>query len=811
MEEYAYLRNMYNPNYIEKVTKQQYQQNYARYASNWIPLSAEETKAEDLYRQKVEPNEWKYAGKSFAGGLTASLTELGLSSEEKELLGKYKQRSTVGQTLGFLGSVAGVLLPAGAGARLAAYGVRGAVAAGRAAQLGRGAAILGGEAAGVTAYTATKRMVDRVGMGKPVSDTNALELVGSEFVKNFALGGAITGAFKGVKYALTGAKNTGQALAQKLLGAEAKGTAELDRNFLLKLFGFEEKKAADKLIGLTRATGSVDRRAGAGIAVEEEAKKVVQQTLKNVKGREPQLPDLENTLRTRLNKVGKDLSALRSTVDEKIGYNVPSTIKNKVVSMAESLKEILKKTTPSASKVKKINEAFNKNMFKKVTKMVNNVKRSVTIVDKNFFENLRKTKSVVNSYMQKATDAESKGLFKKIFKDLSNLEKEALEIYSKRAGGRFSQLKNQYAILSTLDESLQARILKMRESGLGPSALRDISRLGLLSGGALTGGVVGGIATGTTGFIAGSMAGAALGSVAAARYARPWRMSIYPDIYTKANRLISGGRMMPDVFIKNVERSVERRHTLLDKLSQGIKDIPTSAYRGNFVKSLNDLTSEEELETLESLRNTLTGALSDPQQLNNVAMGAAELISQAGGSDYAPQVQSDVMEMIQKLVSVFPEDRLVPRADDLNQTKNLWSKRDIKTIKNRLEVFFDPDDLIEDWISGRRSINLDQVQFLNLFYPQHFQALKQYLLIGMNGPGMKLSRKEKNKFSYLFGIPINTAFHPSLLSITEQTSGLASARQAQQREQIRKNLNLERKADSLKTGAERSMLQEERT
>ena len=62
-------------------------------------------------------------------------------------------------------------------------------------------------------------------------------------------------------------------------------------------------------------------------------------------------------------------------------------------------------------------------------------------------KNLRKTKSVVNSYMQKATDAESKGLFKKIFKDLSNLEKEALEIYSKHAGGRFSQLKNQYAIL----------------------------------------------------------------------------------------------------------------------------------------------------------------------------------------------------------------------------------------------------------------------------------------------------------------------------------------------------------------------------
>ena len=833
--DYIYLRNLYNPNYIEKIDRQTYFNQYDKY-SRWTPLTADEARAEDIYREKVEPNEWKFAAYSAAHGATAGLSSLALSTEEKELLGKYKQRSTLGQALGFMGSAAAIAGTAVTGGALGAglAGTRAAVAAGVAGRAalgarvggalgtaGRVAAPLAGEAAGITAYTGTERVSELVADGKPVNAASGLEIYKNEFLKNGIIVGSFSaagGVFRAMGRGAAAVRGKATDVAGKIRGLEKSTQRELDKDYALRIFGVDERSAAKKITAASRKEAAKaahgDIRLGAGEALRGEAQQVIRRTAERV-GPGAKLADVETTLASTLQGVGAKVSRLRGTLDKtfnKVSPKQQGPVLREATKIADDLGGMTKHITPSFKDVKRAREAFTTNMFSFIKRATRKGVVTVRTLRPNFFSNLQKTKKVVNSLRQKATDAESRGIFSKIYKDLDRLEQAAVAQLPRRIGRNLQVLNARYSKLATLRDSFAKKLDKMRDEFISPSAARDAARLGFLTvGGGIGGGVIGGALTGTTGFILGSAVGAGVGKIISKGVQRPWRMSIYPDLASKGNRLIRGGRIMPDMLSQNVEQTVRRRTGLLRKFSEGIRDVPAPAYRGNFIKLLRDnLDDDEQKEAIENIKSDLHGTLSDPQKLNNLVFASAELLEQAGGSDFSQKLIGDTVQQIQKLASAFPPDRMVKRADDLMADDSLYSKKDVKRIMKRLEMFFDPDDVVEDWLSGNRELDLEQVQYLKYFHPEYFAALRDYFLMGMNGVGMKLSRKEKQNLSYLFGIPLDTASHPALLSITEQSGGLAMARQAQQREQIRKNLNLENKVDSLKTGAERSMLNEER-
>ena len=809
-----YVRNIYNPNYIEDVDPLLFYENRDKFAA-WQPLSTEESKAEDVYRKKVQPHEKLMAARSFASGLTAGLTEIGLNNEDKMLLGKYKQRSSVGQALGFLGSAAGIVATggiAGAAVRGAAVGL-GAARAGLAA---RGAAFAG-DVAGMTAFTGTQevqrqRLQNLVGKGKYVTEQTGLEIYTREGISN----AVFMGVFSGLGAGYRAGKRRLQGKAQDL----SKGTRQtakqkdLEREFKLKTFGVDEKNLAQAIPKIAARFAKDDARIGAGKAIEKELTDVMREALRK-KGKETTLVDLENALKRHLESSGKALREIRGTAQKALTEKGQPVMKaadktyDKIVNAS-------KKVGPATGKINNIKTAYEKNLFKVQEVVYQGRKQKVRLIDKNFLFNLQKTKDYVSSLISKTKSANKKaiGKLKQVQGWLLELEKDVLKGLGGKHRGRYRAITEKYSKLRAIENSLARRMREAREMGFGEKGARHSIWASIMGLGKVTAPFVGaglvGLTYGPFAYILASVLAGAWTLGKRHTVQRGWQMSIYPDIYQRANRYIRGGSAVPDVISRNIDHTVRRRSQFIDNLQKGIKKIPKGTFKRNIIKEVNEWTREEQVDFLEGIRDESAAAFQDPQVLNNIAFGSSELLSQAGGSSFAPQVIMDTIQGLRDIVESFPPDRLVPRADDLSAEKNLWSDKQIKIQLKRLEAFFEPDDVIEEMITGDRDINIDQIQYLAKYHPYYFNALRQWMMIGLNNGNLKLNRREKTRYSYIFSLPIRTSAHPALLSITEQTAGLALARQAQQKEQIRKNLNVERKADSLKTAAERSLLNEER-
>lgn len=802
MNEYIYLKSTINPNYTQKVRRQDYLANPNKFAY-MIPLTGEAERAEQIYDTKVRQNEWKFRGLSLAQGFTAGLSDLGLSSEDKELLAKYKQRSSLGNALDFIGSVGSYAATAAVtgGAGLPARVGLGVTRAVRSAKIGRAAAVgtrIGVEGARIGAYAGTRRLAERVGQGKPVSIPLGLEVYGTEFVKGalfsggFSLGGAALG--------MTG-KTAGKGIskAASLAGITRKGAKQVDKEFATGVWGVKPQKV----------------RIGAEDVLESQVKKESDSILKNLASKkDPKkitLNDLQKAVENRLGTTGKSLGRILEKADRGFFKNLtPQMLKHVESNFIKTLEKIekhLKLTGVATGDVKKIVKAFRQNMFiyrkNKNGEWVRTLRQGV-------FNNLRTTRQFAQGFVEKAKGAKIKqkeGILKKVASDLDELEVQTLNMASKGLSGIDKSIKQKYATLSAMRRGITDKISKASPEHTAPAAFRDIARGALLFG--TPAGFFGG---GVAPFLIGSLVGGTISHIARRGQFSPWKMSIYPDIASQANRFLSGGKLVPEVLINQVKQGINNRFHILQRLSNGVKQSPEAreATKMQFFRYINEnMNDDEKRDVYMHIRNAGRNIISDPQKLNQVAFGSSEILSQGGGSAFGPQVQMGTMDALKKFVDSFPKDRSLSRPDDLMEQKNMWSKRDLQKIGKRMEVFFEPDGIVQDIIDGAGDITLDQVQYLKFMYPEYFGAVRNALIMGLNNGTLKLKPKERTRLSYLFKLPIKISTHPKMMNISEQIGNLNLARHAGQKEQVRKNLNVERKADSLKTAAERSLLNED--
>lgn len=796
MQDYVYLKSTINPGYIQKVSRQDYLSNPQKYPY-MMPLSGEATRAEDIYRQKVQQNEWKFRGQAFASGLTAGLYEnLGLSSEEKELLGKYKQRSSMGGVFNFLG-VATALTPVGRGVRLAA-------GAARAAGLGAtGAAVagVGAEAAGLTAYTGTQRIGELVGQGKNVTIKHGAQILQEEFTKNALIGAGFGVSLKGLGLAYRGA-GKGVTAVRNAVGFKRQGQRQLDVGHASKAWGVQLQKVK---------TGA---EAQLGQQVLTESNRIIGRLVKG--GVDPKSLTAHDLLRgvdQSLKSSGKSFARLLKKIDATLPRVITakgiSQIFRKIDDVLKGINEHALLKGPLTKDAKTLRRAINENLFVTVKTSAGHTVRRLK---PGLMNNLKVTRQLVDHMRQKAKSEVQKGAFKNIYRGLREVEELALGIAGKGLTSVDKALRTRYSTLSTMKEGIKSRIATASKEALSPSTFRDVARAALL--GAAGGGLIGGMG-GVSMFLGGTLIGGAVGAVARKTHHRPWHMSIYPDIAEKANRFLSGGKFLPSVFSQNIHQNAVRRSALIQRLSNGVQTLGPDAKsiaKLTMFKHINEkLSLDEKRDVFVSLRDSAKEIMGDPQKINQVSMGAAEVVSQAGGSSFSPMIQMGVIDGMRKFIEAFPRDRALPRADDLMEKENLWTKRELDMIGRRMQVFFEPDAVMEDIIEGKTLVTLDQVQYMKFFHPEFFNAVRNSIMMGLNNGTLKLSRKDRVRLSYLFKLPIDIATHPKMLNITEEVGNLNLARQAGQKEQVRKNLNIERKADSLKTAAERSLLQEDQS
>ena len=800
MQDYVYLRSTINTGYIQKVSKQDYMNNPTKYPY-MIPLSAEATRAEQIYEQKVKPNEWKFAAQSFASGLSGGwFEELGLDSEEKELLGKYKQRSNMAGVYNFLGEAVG-LLPWVRGARLAARGARAGLAATRAAKAAPAAGALAGgavTAAGLTAYTGSNRIADLVGQGKNVDIMQGAEILSTEYVKNAAIVGAFGAGTKILGRAAKGF-GTGTRKVLSAAGIRRQGQRALDQGHAMEAWGVKAQKVK---------TG---KEAALEANVLKESNRLIGRILKKKDAQSITAHDLLDAVKGNLSASGRSIGRIVSKIDRSLPGMMTarkmSELHSSLAKVIDTLKSHKKPVGVLSGKAEKIEKILEKNVFqieKKKGALIRIIKPGV-------LNNVRTTRQLIGHMAEKAKSRKEKGLLNGIYAQLRQVEHQIIGYSSKSLTSVERALMNRYSTLQIMEAGVMNRIATKGAETLAPSVYRDVARSGLL--GLSAGGAIGGAMGGTSMFLLGALVGRTVETVAKKTFHRPWHMSIYPDIATQANRFLSGGKFLPEVFARNIQETAVRRSALIQRLSTGVKTLAPDAAaitKLQLFKYINkDLSDDEKRDVFVRLRDTAREIMSDPQKINQVSFGASEVVSQAGGSSFSVQVQMGAVQAMKKLIEAFPKDRALQRADDILGQENLWSKRDLNKIGLRMQAFFEPDAVVEDMISGDSLVTVDQVQFLRFFHPQFFNAVRNAIIMGINNKTLKLSRKDRIRLSYLLKLPIDIATHPKMLNITEQIGNLNLARQAGQKEELRKNLNIERKSDSLKTAAERSLLQED--
>ena len=802
MNKHIYLKSTMNPNYIQKVLVSDYMANPRKYPY-MIPLTGDAEKAEQVYENKIKNNEWKLRGQAFLSGATAGLYDaFGLNDEERILLGKYKQRSSIGGVFDFLGTAGSLVATGGVGRAV----VGGAVKTGLArAGLTAGAAVRGtqvggalvGEAAGITGYTATQRMAELVGEGKDIDIPQAVEIGRNEFVKNVAITGTLWGGFKALGM---GARQVGKVKDKilKVAGIGRKTQRGLEKEYAAKTWGVKAERA-----DITRPERVLSD-------VAQESNKIIKRIAAKKDPKTITLGDLESSLRSTTRAVGKVFDRVLKVGDENFYKGLSSdAVKRttaKFVNTLESIKEFARLKGAGTQEVKKIIKAFEHNMFR----VVRSDGKPVRVLREEPFKNLNATVQYVGDLLDKAAKAgrtKRVGVLSQIYKSLRELQKSELGRISGKLSATEKMARKRYSTLKDMELGIIGRITGEGIEQLAPATFRDVARAGIMGTGAAIG--IGGLG-GTSVYIAGSAAGQAATSVARSGFQAPWRISIYPSIAQQANRFLSGGKFLPDVFARNLQETAVRRSGFLRRLYEGVKEKGAMPARVNIIQKINqELSLEEKRDFYTSLRNTSLEVINDPQKLNQVGMGAAEVFAQAGGSAFSVQMQMGAMQAMKQVVDSFPKDRQLPRADDLMQKKNLWSKKDVKMIGDRMEVFFEPDDVMERAVSGSADVSLDQIQYIKFMYPEYFRAVRSAIIMGLNNGNLKLSQAQKTRLSYLFKLPIKISTHPKMMNISEQIGNLGLARHAGQKEQVRKNLNVERKADSLKTAAERSLLNED--
>ena len=792
MRDYIYLQSTINKGYIQKVSKADFMSDPSKYPY-MIPLSSEATKAEDIYRNKIQPNEWKFAGQSFLSGATGGLYEtFRLNSEEKELLGKYKQRSTIGGVFNFLGNVA-PYIPALAPIR----------AVGLAAKAYTGSRAIGAIAAGATeagvlaAHGTAKKYSDLVGKGKAVNVRQGADIFKEQYLNSALLVGGFGVGMKGLGWAAKGG-GKGVSKALEMAGVKKVGQEATETGFALKSWGV----AAEKV-----GTG---KEALLGAQVKKESDRIFGKILKTKDPKAIKATDLLKAVDKELKGAGRVLGALYSEGDKawlkSITPEKYGQISKAVFKVLDELKGHTRVAGVLTGDAKKLVKAIEKNLLKVEKKKGVIIRR----LKPGVLNNIRTTRELVGHMQGAAKSDKQAGLLKKLYGEFTDLEGMVLGLASKGLSSVQKVYKTRYSTLLKMRNGITGMIAAGKEKAVSPSTFRDIARSVLLGGAA--GGAIGSMG-GVSMFLAGSMIGGTASGIARAGYRRPWHMSIYPDIAERANRYLSGGKFIPEIFTRNAQETLTRRAAMLQRLSTGVSSVIKDAAqltKLTFFSHINDnFSDDEKRDVYVRLRDTATNIMRDPQMINQVSFGAAEVVSQAGGSSFGPQIQMGVIESLRKFIESFPKDRAIPIADDMMQKENRWSKRQLDTIGKRMQVFFEPDAVVEDIIEGKDKVTLDQVKFLRFFHPEYFNAIKNAILMGLNNGTLKLSAKQRLRLSHLFSVPFTTAMHPKLLNITEQMGQLNLARQGAQKEQVRKNLNIERKADSLKTAAERNMLNTE--
>lgn len=833
----VYVRNIYNKNYIKKIPLSHYNANADLYR-DFILLNPEETKAEETYQKYLADNRYRWAAKSAAEGATAGLSALifdrNLPEEEREAFARYKGRSTISQAAHLTGLIGSVVVGGGVGR--AALGT----AAGRlgAGAWGVKAAQLTGEAAGVSAYTGTERVADLVGDGREIDSGQYVDIYTGEFGKNLLIGGAFSGAWAGAKAGVRGVKNVSAKAVEKgkqALSIRPQTPYALDIDYAVRSFGADASKSYKTAAGAAKVLGktSDDARTNVKNALGEEAADIIGETANRVGPRNVKLTDLEDALETRLASTGKRIEDALSDISlEGLDAGARTSIINLISNAENAILKRLRVMGPGDRELAKALKAARNNLVKlrrvtekrfkldPRTKVLKPVKKTVVIRElyEDTLERMATTRQLIGDLIDKATGTtRTQGVLNQLYGEFSELINKTIRISAgKEAAANFRRLNSRYTILTELRKSLGKTIKSAKDQAVTQRVLRDSARGVTWTGGRVVGGAIGAgagaIGGGMLGLVGGSIIGAFLGDIAERAVKSPWRMTIYPDVATQASRFLSGGQMVPAYLGGNITRRATERGTFfrgMTTLGRGIRS-SKKPFKHNFTYLINQMTAEEEREVYVNIHSVAKDVMTDPQKLNQFSMGVGGFLAQMGAGQYEYQAQMNAVNYMKKVLEAFPEDRVIERADDVMGSENLWSKHDLSLIRGRLNAIFEPDDVVDDLLKGDLDVTLDQIQYLNYVYPYFFAALKRNIIAALNNGQLTLSRKEKNRLSFLLSIPLNTAAHPSLMSITEQSGGLAMERQAQQKEQLRKNLNLERKSESIKTGAERSLLNENR-